>query len=441
MILTLEDILSATQGQLLYANNVSGQFPISTDTRTIKNNDIYLPLCGESFDGHNFIDNAIQKGCAGYFIDKKHYKQFDAKHNAFAISVENTLEAYLKMANFIRKKVAPIVIMVTGSTGKTTVKEMIYSVLEPYFKTQKSQLNHNNEIGLCQTLFTLEENTEIIIVEAGMRGPGEIELLSKYAEPDGAVITNIAPAHIGRLGSLENIAKAKCEITLHLNEEGCLLAHNDDLIKRNLNWSGKKIFYDLSNIEIIDKNAESIKFLYKNYEYTLNVPGEYNALNAIVAIEVGLKLGLTPEKIDVSLKQYKSIEKRWDIIELENNVKVINDSYNANPLSITASLATVLENYQNLSIVLGDMGELGEWDEHYHRQIGIYLQDKVFEKLITVGQSSKFIAEESKKTNVVSFETTEDAAKYIKNNTKPDSVILLKASRFMEFEKIVKELK
>ena len=208
------------------SNNLK-EFRISTDTRTIKSGDIYLPLKGATFDGEDFCDKALEADASGCFYTKESgkLKVGDGKLNNFQLStlnfqlnkiflkVPDTLTAYLQIANFARKKINPIVIGVTGSSGKTTTKEMIYSVVSEKFKTQKTFSNHNNEIGFCQTVLGMQEDCEVLIVEMGMRGLGEIELITKYAQPDYAVITNAGSAHIGRLGSLDNIAKAKCEIT------------------------------------------------------------------------------------------------------------------------------------------------------------------------------------------------------------------------------------
>src|SRR5574344_729937 len=202
-------------------------FEISTDTRTIKNGDFYLPLKGESFDGEKFVEKALQNGAKGYFTTKA--EAFDSAD--IVLKVEDTKIAYLKLANFIREKFNPKVVMITGSSGKTTTKEMTYSVLSERYKTHKTALNHNNEIGFCQTVLSMPEDTEVLIIETGMRGIGEIELVSKYANPDIAIVGNVGTAHIGRLGSRENIARAKCEIVKYLKNNGIFIAHNDEMIK------------------------------------------------------------------------------------------------------------------------------------------------------------------------------------------------------------------
>ena len=194
-----EEIVKACGAEIL--KNIGGNdfdYKISTDTRSIKSGDLYLPLKGEKFDGENFIQQAVDNGAEGYFSTKG--TVLDGAKIVF--KTDDTLTAYLKMANFYRNKLNPKVVQVSGSSGKTTTKEIIFSVLSQKFRTVKTFSNHNNEIGFCQTVFSMNEDTEILIIETGMRGLGEIELVSKYAQPDFAVITNVGTAHIGRLGSV-----------------------------------------------------------------------------------------------------------------------------------------------------------------------------------------------------------------------------------------------
>ena len=218
MKFTVEELKLATDAEV--KGSLNGEFEISTDTRTIKKGDLYLPLKGANFDGENFCDKAIEAGAVGCFCTK------DDCLAKFSLKVQNTLTSYLEIANFARKKYNPTVVAITGSSGKTTTKEMVYSVLSEKFKTHKTYSNHNNEIGFCQTVLSMPEDTEVLIVEMGMRGFGEIDLITKYAQPDYAIITNVGSAHIGRLGSLDNIAKAKCEITKYLNNT--LIAYDNE---------------------------------------------------------------------------------------------------------------------------------------------------------------------------------------------------------------------
>ena len=211
-----------------------------------------------SFDGENFISQALEQGAVGAFCTREY------KHeNAIILQVENTLRAYQELANYRRKQLNCTVVAITGSSGKTTTKEIVASTLEQSFKTFKTPLNHNNDVGFCQTLFAMPNDTKVLVLEMGMRGLGEIERLSKYAEPDITIISNVGTAHIGRLGSRENIAKAKCEI-VKFQRGKYFIAHNDELIKNTVNFGGEKIFYDISDVKILEKTAQYSKFEYNN---------------------------------------------------------------------------------------------------------------------------------------------------------------------------------
>lgn len=443
MKITIEEIEKASSAKILHlADGIDGKFEISTDTRTIKNGDIYLPLKGANFDGESFCDKAIELGAVGCFVTKDTYPK-DAK---VVFKVDNTLIAYLSIARFIRRKYSPKTIAITGSSGKTTTKEMVYSVVSEKFKTQKTFSNHNNEIGLCQTVMTMPEDTEVLIIEMGMRGLGEIELLSKYSEPDYAIITNVGSAHIGRLGSLDNIAKAKCEITTALNSNGALIANDSQRIRKFADYDGEKIYYSIKDVKVFEKSPSHSLFEYRGLQYELNVEGDYNIENSLAAIELGYKLGMNYEQIKTGLASYKPIEKRWESQKIKG-FNIINDSYNANPESMKASVSTFLELYKDRAVVLGDMGELGENEVQFHQEVGEYLVEKIKNiknvKFIVVGNLAAEIGKvlENNDVSVAFCKTNEDAALYILDNLDVGTTIFLKASRSMKFEEIINNLK
>lgn len=440
MKLNFGEIINATgativKGEASYESLL--EYAFSTDTRTIKSGDIYIPLKGETFDGENFIENALNSGANGYFTTDKN-KTFDKAE--FILLVKDTKEAYLQLANYYKNKINPYTIAITGSSGKTTVKEMMYSVFKNAGNTVKSILNHNNEVGLCQTLSNLEQDTQYLIVEMGMRGLGEIELLSKYAEPDIAVIVNAGSAHIGRLGSLLNIAKAKYEIAKYLKTDGLLIAHDNKLIKQINDYKHRTVYFSLEDedLRVKEMTSDTCLFEYKGYEYLLNVGGEHNIQNALSVIEAGLYAGLKEDVIAKGLAEFSPIEKRWDIKEV-GGFKVINDSYNSNPESVKAALKTFLSFTPNpKTVILGDMGELGLNEEEYHTQTGEFLEQFECDYVLTVGELAKYIQPKNLKT--VHFENKQELVAFIKDNLEKGSNILLKASRFMKFEEIIEEL-
>ena len=434
----LEEIISASGAQVIKTIETIDNIEISTDTRTIKKGDFYLPLKGANFDGENFLDKAIESGAIGCFITRDDYPE-NAK---IVLKVSDTLETYLKLANFYRHKISPKVVAITGSSGKTTTKEMVFAVLKEKFKTVKTLSNHNNEIGLCQTIFSMTPETQVLIVEMGMRGLGEIELLSRYAEPDVAIITNAGTAHLGRLGSLDNIAIAKCEIAQHLNPQGVLIAHDCERLRKFNNFAGKKTFFSISGAKVIERKAGYTKFIYKEDEYEIFTEGDFNVENAISAIEAGLALQMAPAEIKHGLASYKPIEKRW---EAENiaGLNIINDSYNANPDSMKASVAAFLGLYPKPVVVLGDMGELGEQEARLHSQVGEALAKIAPEgtKFLTVGNLSRNIADALKGFDVTSVDTNKEAAEFLQKHAPKGSNVFLKASRAMKFEEIINDIK
>ena len=440
----IRDLINATGAKIVNTSaniDLDKDIKISTDTRTIKQGDFYLPLKGASFDGEKFIKQAIEKGAAGSFCTKP-----DNNSETFLLKVPDTLIAYLQLANYRRKKLNPTVVAVTGSSGKTTTKELVASVLSEKYHTFKTPLNHNNEIGFCQTVFEAPDNTEVLVLEMGMRGLGEIELLSKYSEPDITIIANVGTAHIGRLGSRENIAKAKCEIVKYQRGK-IFIAHNDELIKKTVDFEGEKIFYSIKDVDILEKSAHSSKFIYQGIVYELNVGGDYNIENALSAINTGYKLGLTSEQIQNGLKKYKPIEKRWEAVGVNINgktVNVINDSYNANPESMRAFVDTIFEHYKNYMLILGDMGELGENEIQYHKELGDYINNKANlnkdAKIISIGTLSRNITDVITNCETHHFDTVDGGVNYLKSHLRSDITLFLKASRSMKFENIISGL-
>lgn len=445
------DIVAATNARVIKAPEKDCcNYKISTDTRTISNEDVFLPLSGANFDGHNFINKAVKEGISAYFIDKKHNETDYNQNCSFILEVEDTLIALLSIASYHRKRQNAKIIAITGSSGKTTTKEIIYSVLSQKFNTQKSELNFNNEIGVSKTLLSIEDNTEAVVLEMGMRGFGEIDLLAKFALPDISVITNVGSSHIGRLGSLENIAKAKTEILNYFDSEKnqAFLYGEDKLListaknSYNMNF---KTFGNKKDYSIQEISENKTVFTYKNEHYQISVPGEHNVVNSSVAIEIAKSLEMSHSEINEGLKSYKPIFGRWEEYNFANNIRVINDAYNANPDSTKASIETILSVYPDKKkyLIIGDMLELGNYEIEMHSNIGKWLKNKQVDKLITVGKLAKHISDQFNNSNnsVLNFNNSEKVAEYISSEKINDTVILLKASRSVGLEKVLEKIK
>ena len=439
MDFSVEELAKITNAEVLKSEIGNGlRFEISTDTRTINEKNVFLPIIGQKFDGHGFIEKALNNGALGYFTSKK----IVSDKAKFVLLVKDTLIAYLTLAKFYKDKINPITIAVTGSAGKTTTKEMAYSVFSQKYKTHKSALNHNNEIGLAQTLLSMPENTEVLIVEMGMRGLGEIELLSKFSEPDIAIISNVGSAHLGRLGSKENIAKAKFEITKYLKPDGILIANKNKYIEKINNIKDRTIEFALSDdgLEITKMASGYSKFNYKGGKYRINLPGDYNIQNSLAIIEAARFLKMSERKIAKGLSPFRSIQNRWQI-ESVVGANIINDAYNANPESMMATIKNFLTLYKGRKIlVLGDMGELGKDEVLFHKEIGKKLKNMNFDILLTVGTLSRNISDANFEKSI-HFPKTDGCVNYLKNNLKEGDWVFIKGSRAMELDKIVTELK
>lgn len=422
-------------------------FPkISTDTRTIKDGDFYLPLKGANFDGEKFIDNAIESGAIGFVTTDisiaEKYKD-DSRIKLIAL-VPDTLIAYMELAKNRIQEYGFKVVGITGSSGKTTTKEMVSAVLSAKFKTHKTAKNHNNEIGFCQTVFEAPEDTEVLILEMGMRGLGEIELITKYATPDIAIVTNVGTAHIGRLGSRENIAIAKCEIANFLKKDGTFIAQDDELTKSTVKFQGNKIFYSIKDVTNICQTIGNSSFDYKNEHFELPIEGNHNIENALAAINAALVLGESTDLIKKGLKNFQVIENRWNI-ERTKDFTIINDAYNANPESMRATIDTILNMYKDVVLILGNMGELGDNSEYYHSQIGkfINIHPKLDDNstIITVGEFAKHISNEITKCKTLNFDSNQKVSNYILKNKNIGNILFFKGSRSMKLEEIIEEVK
>lgn len=438
--LTATQIAEATGGRLIYGSGEGRVSSISTDSRTIQDGTLYIPINGENFDGHDFICDVCKHNGVGYLCSDGQINE----GSSFAIMVDDTRKSLLKLASYYRSLFDIPVIGLTGSVGKTTTKEFIASVLSKGYETLATKGNFNNDIGVPLTIFGLNDSSEAAVIEMGMSDFGEIEVLTKCARPDIAVITNIGTSHIEFLGSQEGILKAKSEIFLGLKKDGRVILNGDDKylwsLKGKLNF--ETVYVGIENKEC-DLVAEQIVsgergslFLCDSKEYRINPVGVHNIYNALIAIAAGRMLGLSYEKIYAGLKSYRPDGIRQNIISA-NGYKIINDCYNSSPQSAKAALSVLDTVSANRRIaVLGSIGELGDKSRELHLLVGSYVTDSKTDILITAGEDAKYIAKGADVKEVHSFDDTLCAAKYLKSIVKEDDAILIKASRFMKFEKI-----
>lgn len=441
---SIEEIIKAINpAEVQNSTNISELFTVSTDSRNLTKEDIFLALKGENFDGADFVKNAFESGVRIFIVNKERKEEFKNLSAVF-LYVANTLEAYLKIASFYREKQKAKIIAITGSSGKTTTKEMVASVLASKYNVTKSIKNNNNEIGMANTLLSISDECEYCVTEFGMRGFGEIELLTKTAKPDIGVITNVGPAHIGRLGSLENIAKAKCELSNYSDNNMKLFIHDEQIIKDSIIDFDKKDIttYSLDEIKIIEQNETESIFSYKGYEYKINETADFNILNALVAIKIGLLENISPSLIQKGLDSYKNVEMRGEITKLNNGTTLITDCYNANPESVVSSLKSTVKTYKNkkIIVVFGDMLELGDYEEFYHKEIGKLIDELNVNYFVCCGKLAKIAFDEAKTENKKYFVSQDEIPEFLFSISDENSLILLKASRGMRFETIQKRL-
>lgn len=399
------------------------------DSRKVQKGDLFFAIN----NGNKYIDEVLEKGASVVVADN--YLGDDKR----VFKVPNTVEFMQKFAKEYREALGLKVIAITGSNGKTTTKDMIYSVLSRKYITKKTEGNYNNHIGLPFTILQLEEKDEVVVLEMGMSGFGEIDLLSSIAKPDIGVITNIGDSHLEFLKTRENVFKAKTELLNYVSSENTYIIGDDQYLK---NVVGNKIGFNRENNFVIEDFIDSndgMSFKVENSEYILNLNGKHNALNAGMAIAIGKRFGLTSEEIKEGLKNLYLTPMRFQKIEKED-VIYINDAYNASPISMEYSLNTFDKLYNNMKkiVVLGDMLELGEKEIEFHREVIEKALSIKSNKIYLYGERMKKAYDLLEKNDKIRcFNDKEDIVKLIANETEKIAV-LLKGSRGMKLEEIIK---
>ena len=423
---------------------------VSTDSRNITPGCLFLPWVGEQFDGHNFIDAALDAGAAGCLCAKLPQ---DIRPDKFYIKVADTRLALRDMASAYRDKFDIPFVQITGSVGKTTTKEMIAAVLGAKLNVLKTPENFNNDIGTPLTLFGLSPEHQAAVIETGMNHFGEIEYLGAMVRPDIAVISNIGDAHIEYLGSRGGILKAKCEIFEHLKDDGIAILNGDDALLDTVTLPQRIIRYGQSEhcqvriSDILDHGVNGITCTVTSEKdvYHLNIPapGEHMAYAASIAVAVGEVLGLSKEEIIRGVAAYAPIGSRMHILRLSDGRVLLDDCYNANPQSVSAALEVLARTECERRVaVLGDMGELGDLTEQAHFNAGALAAMLGIDFVVAIGSKAVKIADGAAMggAEVLHFATREEAMPTLREQLQPHTTMLIKASHAMHFEEIVKEL-
>lgn len=444
--LNLSEVIRACHGSFGYPADIEIS-DISTDTRTIRENSLFIALKGERFDGHDFAAKAMELGAAAVVTERN-------VEGAKCLIVDSTAQALLDIAGYYRDKFDIPVVGVTGSVGKTTTKDMIALVVSQKYNTLKTQGNLNNEIGMPKTLFELDNSHTAAVIEMGMSHKGEISRMSMCCKPDICVITNIGVSHIEYLGSQENILKAKMEI-LDGSKYGAplILCKDDKLLAKAEIYSDRKVYYYSIGKKDCDVYASNIKTCENGVDFTVNykggkIParinclGEHNVKNALAAFCVGLELEISPEDIVRGIGLFKPEGMRQNV-RTENGITYILDCYNAAPDSMKANLAVLaqVECTGKRYCVLGDMLELGKDSAKYHKTVGEYVPLSAADELLCFGENSVCYIDGAKEKGFDAekarhFDSREALADYLKGKVTKGDAVLFKGSRGMKLEEV-----
>ena len=450
--LTLKNLALACNGTYVGAKEAENKeiTCIFTDSRKAEAGGLFVPIKGARVDAHDFIEQVMEKEVLATLSEK------DLGEKPFPyILVESSLAAVKDIAEFYLKQLQIPVVGITGSVGKTSTKEVIASVLAQKYNTLKTQGNFNNELGLPLTIFRLRDEHEMAVLEMGISDFGEMHRLAKIARPNTCVITNIGLCHLEFLKSRDGILKAKTEIFDYLQPHGHIILNGDDdkLVTVQEAKGIKPVFFGVENHQGIwadEIKPEGLKGISccihageESFSVLIPVPGKHSVYNALAATAVGLTYGLTIEEIRRGIESLQSVSGRFHIIETPKYT-VIDDCYNANPISMKASLDVLTDALGRKVAILGDMGELGADERKMHQEVGKYAAEKEIDVLLCVGELSTDMAEAAKavnsKTQVRHFTNKENLMKEIPEILEKGDTVLVKASHFMEFGEIVEKL-
>jgi UDP-N-acetylmuramoyl-tripeptide--D-alanyl-D-alanine ligase len=441
--ISIRQLISTINGKFIGKTFDNADFVgnFSIDTRTLKNGDIFIAIIGERFDGNDFIEEAFNKGASLVISSRPNI------NNEQIIEVENTNIALQKIAFFLIKKVNPKIIAITGSNGKTTTKELAAMILRNYFSDKHvlvSKGNFNNNIGLPLTILELKKEHKYILLEMGMNHKGEIDQLCKIAPPDIAVITNIGEAHIENFKSRDDIASAKKEILTGAKRRSIAIlpAEDDyyDFLKSSSNIN-KVIKFGFGNTCDVrfhpDENLYSIKT--RKISIHCNLIGEHNRMNIMAAIAIGEALGIPCNVIKESLDGHVIISGRLEIKRLRKDIVLIDDTYNANPSSMMRAIDVLAEYKGNKILVIGDMAELGDLAIKHHKDLAKYILEKKIDMVFGVGKMTKLTIDVLGDVGRW-YESNSDLTIDLEKLLKKECIVLVKGSRFMKMEQIVKDL-
>lgn len=455
--LTLAEVTQAVDGALIAGDLDSAITGVSIDTRTLQAGDLFFALKGEQSDGHEFIGGALEAGAGGLVVSDE--SAVPADLDKPVVKVQDVLWSLGDLAAYYRSKFDVRVIGITGSVGKTTTKEMLSAILERRWQVLKNEMNYNNEIGVPLTLFQLDAGHEIVVLEMAMRGLGEIRRLTRIAKPEIGIITNVGISHIERLGSQGAIADAKSELLQELPPDGLAVLNAEDgyfsVMKDR--FGGRVIsFGSCKDADVIGARIRQSRegrcecVIMKQgdaIDVSMPVVGYYNVYNALAAAAAAIGMGLDMFTIKDGLENFTQPSMRMELTKSRQGFTVLNDAYNASPASVFAALKTLqaLAGYDRKIVILGDMLELGDYAPKAHRDIGSAIARSGVSKLVVVGDLAADIVEGAKsagyaESDIQWYPDSASAAIALRSQVKDGDAVLVKGSRAMKMEEIVRTL-
>lgn len=452
MQLTLEYVQQAIGGSLIRGAKQLEITGVATDSRQVKSGDIFFALHGEKYDGHRFVEQAFAQGASSAVVSTIDPDKLYGDRQGLIV-VADTLQALQDLAAAWRRNFTLPLIAITGSVGKTTTRDILGAVLSTRWSTLIPQANYNNDIGLPLTLLRLGYEHKAAVVELAMRGPGQIQRLVRVTRPTAAVITNVEPVHLETLGSLENIANAKCEILESVQDFAIINGDNSYLETAAADYScprytfgyNENCDFRLLNTVLTSGRLNIYARLLKEEAcFEFAVPARQLAGNVMAAAAVAYLYGFSVEEIKQGVNQYQPTGNRLDITGLDQGGFLINDTYNANPVSMAAALEAGREiaGDNRFVAVLGDMYELGEYEIEGHRAVGAKAAQLGVDILITIGERSRLISEEAQNCGlspdqIYHFPAKKDSIPLLRNQISRKDTVLFKASRGMQLETVV----
>ena len=463
---TMDEILQATDGTLLWGSSAPRARRVSTDSRQVRDGDLFVALKGENFDGHRFVKRAMDDGAVGTIISRRAWpsvlrwvRGYRKKHShpsPFVIGVNDSLRAYQDLAAYHRRRFSIPLVAVTGSNGKTTAKEMVSHVVARRWRTLKTEGNFNNSIGVPKTLFRLTGRYEAAVIEMGVDQERQTTRLCEIAQPTVGVITNVGPDHLEFFGTIEGSARAKAELLPALPHDGVAVLNADDAYFKTFAGQAKcrVVSYGFSakadiraSDVLVNRQGSSFRLHLarrtRAKHVQLRVAGQHNVSNALAGAAVGHALGLSSQDISIGLGKMRAASMRSQIYR-RKGVTYLYDCYNANPASMEAAINLLLElgkGHRTIA-VLGDMRELGTGEVAFHQEVGRLVAKKNLSYLVACGKLGTQIAAGAKEkgmaaSDVIAVKAVADAAKVLKRIVSRGDVVLLKASRGVQMEKVL----